>query len=322
MLAAYASSTDAQNPLEGLVVGEVPEPAVGAGQVRVSVRAASLNMHDLWSLRGVGVTHEHLPLVLGMDAAGVLDDGTEVLVYPVITSPQWRGDETMDPRRGLVTEAGHQGTFAQQVVVPERNVLPKPAGLSWSEAASLGTSWLTAYRMLFTRSGLRAGQTMLVQGASGGVATALIALGRQAGLRVWATARTEEKRHLATEVGAHQAFEPGSRLPEKVDGVFDSVGRATWDHSLKSLRPGGVVVTCGATSGEPEGTQLTRIFFQQMRVIGSTMGTRDELTDLLRLCETTGLRPTIGQELPLERAHEAFQAMLDGDTAGKIVLTV
>ena len=139
--------------------------------------------------------------------------------------------------------------MAEQVAVPRRNLLPKPAELSFAEAACLPTAWLTAYRMLFVRSGLRPGQTVLVQGASGGVATALIVLGRAAGFRVWVTGRSEEKRAAALALGADQAFETGARLPERVDGVMETVGEATWSHSIKSLKPGGVIVTSGATTG-------------------------------------------------------------------------
>lgn len=321
MRAVYADYPSPDTPLAGLVVGDRPEPTTRDGEIALSVRAASLNLHDLWTLRGVGLKPDQYPMILGMDAAGTLPDGREVVLHPVISSAGWRGDETLDPRRSMLTE-GRQGTFAEQVVVPEENLLPKPAHLSFTEASCLGTSWLTAYRMLVTRSGLRAGQTMLVQGASGGVATALIALGGALGLRVWVTGSSEEKRELATELGAHQVFEPGARLPERVDGVFDSVGRATWSHSIKSLKPGGVLVTCGATSGEPDATELTRIFFLQLSVVGSTMGTRQELADLLALCETTGLRPRVGLETPLENATEAFRAMFEGNTRGNIVLTL
>jgi NADPH:quinone reductase-like Zn-dependent oxidoreductase len=173
----------------------------------------------------------------------------------------------------MLTES-YQGTFADRVVVPETNVLPKPAALSFSEAACMGTAWLTAYRMLFVKSGLRPGQTMLVQGASGGVPTALIQLGRAAGLQVWVTGRSEAKRALALELGAQAAFEPGARLPDRVDGVFDSVGRQTWSHSLRALKPGGVLVTCGATTGDATAAELQRVFFLQLRILGSTMGTR------------------------------------------------
>jgi NADPH:quinone reductase-like Zn-dependent oxidoreductase len=320
MFAVYAAKPDAEDPLAALTVGERDEPGVPPGWVRVSVKAASLNMHDLWTLRGVGIKPDQFPMTLGCDGAGVLDDGTEVVLHSVITSPGWLGDETLDPKRTLLTEK-HQGTFADHVVVPERNVLAKPAGLSFSEAACMGTAWLTAYRMLFVKSGLRPGQTMLVQGASGGVSTALIALGKAAGLRVWVTGRTEEKRALATGLGADAAFESGARLPERVDGVFETVGKATWSHSLKSLKPGGIVVISGATSGDATAAELQRLFFLQLRVTGSTMGTRDELADLLRFCEQAGIRPEIGRELPLTEAETGFRAMLDGDTAGKIVFT-
>ena len=320
MFAVYAAQPNRDDPLAALVVGERAEPAPEPGWVRVDVRAASLNMHDLWTLRGVGIKPERFPMILGCDGAGVLADGSEVVIHSVITDPDWTGDETLDPKRTLLTEL-HQGTFADQVVVPARNVLPKPAGLSFVEAACMGTAWLTAYRMLFVKSGLRPGQTMLVQGASGGVSTALIALGKAAGLRVWVTGRTEAKRALAGELGADDVFESGARLPERVDGVFETVGKATWSHTVKSLKPGGTVVISGATSGDATAAELQRIFFLQLRVIGSTMGTREELANLLGFCQQAGIHPTIGTELPFAQAETGFRTMLDGETAGKIVFT-
>ncbi|QQQ77700.1 zinc-binding dehydrogenase [Saccharothrix sp. 6-C] len=320
MFAVYAAEPSPQDPIAALRVGERPEPEVPEGWVKVAVKAASLNMHDLWTLRGVGIKPEQFPMTLGCDGAGVLEDGTEVVLHSVIGDPDWSGDETLDPRRTLLTEK-HQGTFADYVVVPGRNALPKPAGLSFAEAACMGTAWLTAYRMLFVNSGLRPGQTMLVQGASGGVSTALVQLGRAAGFRVWVTGRTEEKRALAESLGAHQAFESGARLPERVDAVFETVGKATWSHSMKALKPGGTLVISGATSGDASAAELPRLFFLQLRVVGSTMGTREELRDLLSFCDLTGLRPQIGAELPFERVEEGLRAMLDGETAGKIVFT-
>ncbi|MEV6640470.1 zinc-binding dehydrogenase [Amycolatopsis sp. NPDC051371] len=320
MFAVYAQEPNADSPLDSLVVGERPEPDVPDGWVRVHVKAASLNMHDLWTLRGVGIKPEQFPMILGCDGAGTLDDGSEVVLHSVINAPGWQGDDTLDPKRTLLTEK-HQGTFADQVVVPARNVVPKPAALSFAEAAVMGTAWLTAYRMLFVKSGLRPGQTMLVQGASGGVSTALVQLGRAAGFRVWVTGRSEEKRALASSLGAHQTFESGARLPERVDAVFETVGKATWSHSVKSLKPGGIIVVSGSTSGPDAGAELQRVFFLQLRVAGSTMGTRDELSDLLAYLDLTGVRPQIGAELPFTEAPKGFQAMLDGDTAGKIVFT-
>ena len=320
MFAVYAAEPKPDDPLAALVVGERPAPQVPPGHVAVKVRAASLNMHDVWTLRGVGIRAEQFPMILGMDGAGVTDDGREVVIHSVIPSPGWRGDETLDPHRSMLTER-YQGTFADTVVVPEANVLPKPASMSFSEAACMGTAWLTAYRMLFVKSGLRPGQTMLVQGASGGVNTALIQLGRAAGLQVWATGRTEAKRALAQKLGAHATFESGARLPDRVDGVFDNVGRQTWSHSLRALKPGGVLVTCGATTGDATAGELQRVFFLQLRIIGSTMGTRSELADLLSFCGQAGIHPQIGAELPMTEAAQAFQRMMDGETGGKVVLT-
>ncbi len=188
MFAVYASSFSSDDPLAGLTLGERPAPRPPEGWTTVRVKAASLNHHDLWSLRGVGLREEALPMVLGCDAAGVDEDGAEVIVHAVVSDPTWSGDETLDPRRSLLSEK-HQGTFADEVVVPRRNVVPKPASLSFEEAACLPTAWLTAYRMLYTQGGLKAGDSVLVQGAGGGVATALIILARAGGLRVWATSR-------------------------------------------------------------------------------------------------------------------------------------
>ena len=272
MFAVYADSFSADDPLSALRVGERPDPVAPDGWTTVTVQAASLNHHDVWSLKGVGLKEESLPMILGCDAAGYDEDGREVVVHAVVSDPSWTGDETLDPRRSLLSER-HQGTFADKVVVPRRNVVPKPASMSFEEAACLPTAWLTAYRMLFTRGGLKAGDTVLVQGAGGGVATACIILGRAAGLKVLATSRDEAKRARALEIGAHEVFESGARLPVKVDAVMETVGRATWSHSIRSLRPGGAIVISGTTSGPKlDDAELTRIFFLQLSVVGSTMG--------------------------------------------------
>jgi NADPH:quinone reductase-like Zn-dependent oxidoreductase len=246
--------------------------------------------------------------------------GNEVVVHSVISSDDWRGDETLDPKRSILSER-YAGTFAEQVVVPRRNLVPKPAALSFAEAACLPTAWLTAYRMLFTRAAVAPGSTLLVQGAGGGVATALIVLGQAAGLRVWATSRSSEKRDRALSLGADAVFESGARLPERVDAVAETVGAATWEHSLKSLKPGGVLVISGATSGQNPPASLNRIFFLQLSVIGSTMGTRDELDRLVRLCVERNVRPVIEAEVPLASAREAFETLAAGDVFGKLVLT-
>ena len=320
MLAATAVRQDPNDPIAGLEVGERPDPAPRDGWTTVRLRAASLNHHDLWSLQGVGLPADRLPMVLGCDGAGLDEDGNEVVVHAIVGDPEFRGDETMDPRRTLLSEK-YDGTLADLVQVPRRNLVPKPADLSFEEASCLPTSWLTAYRMLFTQADVQPGCTVLVQGAGGGVATAVIALGRAAGIRVWATSRDEAKRARAVELGADQAFEPGARLPERVDAVMETVGVPTWEHSLKSLRQGGTIVVTGATGGHEAVTDLRRVFFLQLRVVGSTMGTRDELERLVRFMAATGVRPLVDTVRPLEDAVDAFRQLASGEVFGKLVLT-
>jgi NADPH:quinone reductase-like Zn-dependent oxidoreductase len=320
MLAATCTAQSADDPLSGLTVGDRPEPEVPQGWARVTVRAASINHHDLWSLKGVGLPADRLPMVLGCDAAGVTDDGDEVVVHAIVGDPDWSGDETQDPKRSILSER-YQGTFAEQVVVPRRNLVPKPAELSFEQAACLPTAWLTAYRMLFTQAGVSPGDRVLVQGAGGGVSTAAIALARAAGLVVWVTGRDETKRQRALELGAHEVFEPGARLPARVDAVLETVGKATWSHSMKSLRPGGTLVVSGATTGADPSADLNRLFFLQLRVLGSTMGTRDELEAMLRLLAVSGVRPQVDEVVPLSEARRGFERLVAGDVVGKVVLT-
>ena len=322
MIAAYAVRADLEDPLAALTVGPIDPPPTRADWVTVRVRAAALNQHDLWSLRGVGLPADRLPMVLGCDAAGVTEDGRAVVVHAVINDPGWTGaDPTYDPRRTLLSER-YPGTLAEQVRVPATNLVDLPPGLDFVEAACLPTAWLTAYRMLFTASGLRPGDTVLVQGAGGGVATALVPLARQAGFRVWVTSRAPERGERAVALGAHAAFASGERLPERVDAVMETVGAATWSHSINALRPGGTVVISGTTSGaEPASAELTKIFFKPLRVVGSTMGSVDELRRVLALVAVTGLRPTVDRVLPLAEAAEGLRTLHAGEQFGKIVLT-
>jgi len=321
MLAAYAASQSASDPLSGLVIGERPDPEPRPGWSVVTLKAAGLNHHDVWSLKGVGLPADRLPMVLGCDGAGLDEDGNEVIVHAVVASEGWHGDETLDPRRSLLSEL-HDGTLAEKVLVPTANLVPKPAGLDWHTAACLSTAWLTAYRMLFSSAGLTPGATVLVQGAGGGVATALVQLGAATGYRVWATSRDEAKRAKALEIGADAVFEPGARLPERVDAVMETVGAATWSHSINSLRPGGTVVISGATSGDaPTKAELTKIYFKQLRVIGSTMGNRQELERLARLVDSRGITPAVDSEFALADARAGFEKMVAGDLFGKVVIT-
>ncbi len=321
MFAVYASAPSPSDPLAALVLGDRPEPEPPDGWTTVSVVAASLNRHDLFTLSGVGISADRFPMILGCDASGLDEQGADVVVHGVISDPSWLGDETLDPGRSLLSER-YPGTFAERVAVPRRNLLPKPPELSHVDAACLGTAWLTAYRMLFVNSALRPGETVLVQGTSGGVATALIVLARAAGLRVWVTGRTEAKRRAALDLGAHDAFEPGQRLPERVDAVMETVGEATWAHSLRAVKPGGRLVVSGATSGPNPPAELNRVFFRQLSVVGSTMGSRSELSVLMSLLVSTGLRPVVDTVLPLDRAREGFERMAAGEAMGKIVFAL
>ena len=308
--------------------------------------AASLNHHDLWTLRGVGSRPLTEPQVLGCDAAGTVLEygdgevpegapapGARVVVHSVMTCrhcPACRsGDELRCPRVGLLSEPPYPGTLAERLVVPVGNILPLPDTVDVTAAACLPTAYLTAYRMLFVRAALRPGQRVLVHGVTGGVASAAIILGAAAGLTVFATSRDEAKRATATELGALAAFATDREAVKQVlaasgggvDAVLDTVGEATWDFSLRVLRPGGTVVVSGATSGPNPPAQLNRIFWRQLTVAGSSMGTRDELSRVVELCATGRLTPLIDSVRPLAEAAEAFAELAGGERRGKLVLT-
>ncbi|MQY21545.1 zinc-binding dehydrogenase [Nocardia macrotermitis] len=320
MLAATITGVDAADPLSGLRVGEHPDPVAPESWTVVRVRAASLNHHDIWSLRGVGTPRgATFPRVLGCDASGVDAEGREVIIHALINDPDWGGEEILDPGVTILSDLV-DGTFAERVAVPRRNLVTKPESLSFEEAACLPTAWVTAYRMLFVLAGATAGSTVLVQGSGGGVATAAIMLGRAAGVRVWVTGRSAEKRARAVELGADQAFEPGVRLPERVDAVLETVGAATWAHSLKAVRPGGAIVVAGMTSGSNPPLDLERVYMAKLRIIGTTMGTRDDLEQLVKFLADNDIHPPVHSVLPLADARTAFESMLAGELFGKVVL--
>jgi len=320
VLAATITGIHPTDPLAGLRVGEHPEPVADDGWTIVDVHAASLNHHDLWSLRGVGTPKgAPLPRVLGCDAAGIDADGREVIIHALINNPDWAGEEILDPQVTILSDF-HDGTFAERVAVPKRNLVFKPAALSFEEAACLPTAWVTAYRMLFVLARAQRGGTVLVQGAGGGVATAVTMLGKAAGVRVWVTSRTEEKRARAVALGADQAFEPGARLPERVDAVIETVGAATWAHSMKAVRPGGTIVVAGQTSGSNPPLDIERLFMAKLHIVGTTMGTREELEQLVLFCADNDIHPPIHSALPLADAAEGFMAIHEGDLFGKVLL--
>ncbi|OAL19361.1 hypothetical protein AYO22_09905 [Fonsecaea multimorphosa] len=200
-----------------------------------------------------------------------------------------------------------------------------PEGLDAKSASVMGIAWLTAYRMLFTQAKVRAGQTVLVQGSSGGVTTALIQMGSAAGFRVWTTGRTKAKRELASSLGAERTFEPSAKLPFLVDAVFDPAGASTISHSLSSVKPGGTVVSCGIHSegGSSDVTiDLLHLMANQITLTGVYTGTRDEFVNLLDFVTAAGIKPYIGKVLPLERATEGLRDIWEGKTNGKIVIEI
>jgi len=310
MRAAFVTRFDDADPLAGLTVGDAPEPAPLDGWSVVEVRASALNHHDLWSLRGVGLREDQLPMILGCDAAGVGPDGNDVVVYPVVFTE--KGDFS-------ILSEHYQGTVAERVTVPAYNLVPKPAELSFAEAACLPTAWLTAYRMLTTRGRLEKDGAVLVQGAGGGVATAAVLLGNALGARVYVTSRDAAKRERIAALGA-TAVEPGARLPERVDVVIETVGEATFEHSMKCAKQGGRIVVSGATSGHLPTVNLRRVFALQLEILGTSMGTPDELAGLLALLARTGVRPVIDSVIAFSEARSAFELLHSGDIFGKVVL--
>jgi NADPH:quinone reductase-like Zn-dependent oxidoreductase len=322
MFAVYASKPNLENPLSSLVIGERPEPEIPEGWERVKVTHASLNRHDIFTLMGRSGQSEPIPfpMILGNDGSGVLDDGTEVIIYPVLGSPDWRGDETHDPHWHVVGELV-QGTMADYVVLPRRNLVPRPEGISLLDGSLLGTAWLTAYRALFCTSGVKPGGTVLVQGASGGMSTALMQLGRAAGIEIWVTSRNEEGHRIAEKLGARKIFRHGEKLPRKVDAVIDNVGAATWNHSLESVKRGGTVVINGVTTGFKAETNLLRLSVESISIKGAIMGTLDEMESLISFIIETGIKPEVGTVAPMTDAKEHIGAMIAGETHGKTIFT-
>jgi NADPH:quinone reductase-like Zn-dependent oxidoreductase len=322
MFAVYAKGANVDDPLASVVIGERPDPVVSEGWVRVKVTHASLNRHDIFTLRGMTSQREPIPfpMILGNDATGLLDDGTPVVLYPVMGTDSWKGDETLDPGWHVLSELV-PGTMADYVAVPKRNAVPLPDGLSARNASLLGTAWLTAYRTLFAKSRLRPGQTLLVQGASGGMSTALIQMGRAAGFEVWVTTRNDEGAAIAERLGANRIFRHGDPLPRRADAVVDNIGAATWAESLKAVKRGGVLVVNGITTGHLAETDLLRIFVEQIDIRGTIMGTLDEMKAMMQFVIQNNISPEVGSVVPVTEARAAIRDMIEGRTRGKTVLT-
>ena len=320
MMSVWVNCANEEDPLSSLRISRRPIAEPPQNWVKVKMHAVGLNYHDIWTLKGHGMHPLKFPLILGCEGAGTLEDGTEVLLYPVMGDGDFKGDETLDPKRNVFSELTN-GTLAEYVNVPQRNVVVKPKDLHAISASVLGIAWLTGYRMLFTKSALRAGQTMLVQGSSGGVTTSLIQMGAAAGMRVWATGRTAVKRELALKLGAERVFASGEDLPEKVDAVFDTSGVSTWRHTMASVKTGGTIVTWGGHSGRNIPINATSIFVDQLSIRGSYLGTLQEFKDLIAFVVAKGVKPHIGHILPFEEADDGLQKIMDGAAEGKVVIT-
>ncbi|HLJ84991.1 MAG TPA: zinc-binding dehydrogenase [Candidatus Eremiobacteraceae bacterium] len=345
MRAVFASRLGGDAPLDNLSIGERPEPQPGPGEVRVRVHAATLNRHDYFTLQGVVAYPFEPPRILGCDAAGIVDrygpdrppdspdPGTPVAIYPVTFCGRCAGCGSGDPmlcaRFTLLSDGDREGSFGDFLVVPAKCVLPKPETLSFAQTAALGTTFLTAYRMLFVKAALMPGQSVLVQGAGGGLATAAISLACAAGLTVYVSSRSAERLEAAQRIGARHAVLAGRDAAKTilklsgggVDAVIESVGEATWATSLRALRQGGTIVVSGATAGPNPPADLARVFWRQLQIKGSSMGTIQEFRDLLHFVATRDIKPLIDHVYPAEHARDAFVRLAAGDVFGKLALS-
>ncbi|WP_433063466.1 zinc-binding dehydrogenase [Dactylosporangium sp. CS-033363] len=317
MKAAFVAQPSTEDPAGAVGVGELPVPEAPDGWVEAEVRAGALNMHDVFTLRGIAKPAGAGPHVIGSDAA-VVHNGQPFVVYPVL--PADTAGRTV-AHATLLPDAGH-GMLAERVVVPEAHLVPKPEALSWEEAACLPTAWLTAWRMLFTKAQAGPGKLVLVQGAGGGVATAATALAVAAGATVVVTSRSAGKRERSLALGAAAALESGARLPQLADIVVETVGPATFEHSMLSTRAGGTIVVCGGSTGFTAPLHLARLFAREVTVCGSTMGTLEEFRDLVAFVDAHGIRPTVDSTADLADAGKQVGRMLAGDAFGKLCVRV
>lgn len=309
--------------------GDLVDPPVGRGDVRIRPVASALNHMDLWVTRGL--PRPPLPHVPGCDVTGVVESvgdevahvqpGDEVIVNPAVSPVDAVVTHGIDSPLGAgfqIVGENRWGGHAELLVVPGRNVVPRPTGRSWEECAAYPLATLTAWRML-RRARVTAGESVLIVGIGGGVSAAALALAQRLGATVFATSRDEAKRRRAVAAGAADAFDSAADWPVKVDVVVESVGPATWDRSVSALRPGGRLVVCGGTSGPKVELNLPRLFFKQIEIIGSTMGSYPEFDQVTRL---------VDQDLPVhvdevfDRADypAALERLRRGEQLGKIVL--
>ena len=313
------------------------------GEVLIRVEAATLNQVDLYMRNsGAGITHQ-LPQIMGLDAAGVVEAvdagetqlkvGQQVVVHPGISCGRCefcqRGEGVLCTKMQLLGEH-RNGTFAQWISVPARNVFPMPQGLDFAQAAAMGVNYLTAWRMLFTKARLKPWETVLVFGVGGGVSLAAMQLARAIGARVIVTSREDAKLERALAMGAAHGINSQTQDVAKavlaytggrgVDVVIENVGEAVWGMAMKSLVRGGRLVTCGATTGDQPPADLRRIFIRQLQILGSTHGDLSEFADLLSFVAQRGIVPVIDSEFPLDRIHEALSRLESGQQFGKVAL--
>ncbi len=328
-----------------LEYGDRPDPSPGPGEVLVALKAAALNHLDLFVLRGIpGITLE-LPHVGGADGAGVIaavgqgvhgwSAGDEVVLNPGLWCGECefcrKGDESLCVRFGLLGE--HQpGTFAELVRVPVASLGRRPPHLTWAEAAAFPLVFLTAWRMLGTRVRLEAGETVLVLGIGGGVALAALAIAKRLGARVIVTSGSQDKLRRARERGADEVIDYSQADVAKqvraltgrrgADVVVETTGAATWMASLRSACRGGRIVTCGATTGPSPAEEIRLIFWNQLAILGSTMGSTADWKSMLDAVSRWELRPVVDSVLPLEQGRSAYQRLDGKSQFGKIVLAV
>jgi NADPH:quinone reductase-like Zn-dependent oxidoreductase len=328
---------------EVLKYEEAPLPEPGPGQIRIALRAAALNHLDLFVRDGIpGVTLPHIP---GADGAGVVDAvgpgaeryplGTRVFFDPGISDGTCafcaRGEHCLCERYRLLGE-NMDGTYAQAVNMPEVNCRPIPERIGFAEAAAFPLVFLTAWRMVVSKARVQPGETVLILGIGGGVALAALQIARRAGARTMVTSSSDEKLERARKLGADILINHGTtdfskevwRITEKkgVEVVIDNVGAATWDRSIRALAKGGRLVTCGATSGPKPDEDIRRIFAKQVTIYGSTMGTRSDWDELVKLVGKGELHPIVDRTFPLEAAAEAQRVMAEGKQFGKLVLEI
>lgn len=329
--------------LDQLLLEQVPIEQPAIGEVRVRLRASALNHLDLWVRKGVAGHRFPLPLIPGCDGAGVVEAlgegtdqkwlGRDVVLIPGLSCGLCGrcrdGDDMLCPEYGILGET-RNGTCAETIIVAERQLLDRPEGISWEQAAALPLSALTAWSML-RKARLTAGDTLLVIAAGSGVGTMAIQLGQLLGARIIATGSSAAKRQLAEKLGATQTLDPADpdwwkEVKSHTDGqgadvIFENVGHSTFEGSLKALARGGRLVTCGATSGSQVTVELNRLFFKNQQIIGSTMGRRSDLTRLLRLQQQRKIEPVIDSTFSLKQIHSAHQRMESRQSCGKIVIT-